>query len=647
MIHKIQNGIYHLSKSYEKERFRTNTYLLIEDDIGVLIEPGNLLDFEVIFKDIKTLIDPKQIIYIVLTHPDLDLSSSLPLFEKELDEYTLVTEWRTAEVLRFFKLENPYYLIKEHNLKLKLSAECTLQFISTPFAHYAGSFVIYDTKSQFLFSGDLFGSMSKNWSVYADDNYFEGMTLYHENYMPSSDFIKPVMKNLDKLTIKKILPQHGSIISDDLVKQSIHHLQDFTFFNSYSTVAAKKEKNLKYDYNVILAQMTKRLTALYDEKEIQDAFNETKITVSFNPIEVTSNLQDYDLWNKYFEIIYSKKGDEWLHYLESLVKRITTKYNIHKPTIYRSTLRELKQEKESVEKKSSKLKETIENIKKEERKDTVTGIYYDDILKDLLSESSKNKGGLLFIELDQTNKIRKHYDKKTNNTTLRTLSYLITNTFNDDQQVFRGEGSSFIIYFPKGNQDTLKEAARNIRNVVAESDQFIEDMTTGISIIDFKEESTDSIDELIHQGTIRRQLAHQSGYNTIVDYSTKETDIYDFQVLLVDEDEININMLTQYMKDEQINVITAKNPIEAIDILKEQKINLIISEINLSKLDGFSLKQLLNDTTDYNKLPFIMISHVKSKTILKRINDLNVDFFLQKPYYPVELIGIVKRMMRK
>ncbi|HKL47475.1 MAG TPA: MBL fold metallo-hydrolase, partial [Candidatus Izemoplasmatales bacterium] len=156
MIHKIKKDIYLLTKKMMDFYLNSYTYLIIDKDQAILIEPGSIVDFDVIYEDVKSLIHPEKIKFIIISHPDPDLTSSLPLFEKHLPNAKIVTEWHTKEILDFYGLKNDYYFLKENNYTLTLDSKREFHFISTPFAHYAGAFITYDTQSKILFSGDIF-----------------------------------------------------------------------------------------------------------------------------------------------------------------------------------------------------------------------------------------------------------------------------------------------------------------------------------------------------------------------------------------------------------------------------------------------------------------------------------------------------------
>ncbi len=96
-----------------------------------------------------------------------------------------------------------------------------LDFIHSPYLHAPGAIMTYDRQSKTLFSGDLFGGVDINWSLFADDSYFPQMDTFHQRYMPSNAILRPCMEKLAGMDIERIVPQHGSILEGEQVAAAI------------------------------------------------------------------------------------------------------------------------------------------------------------------------------------------------------------------------------------------------------------------------------------------------------------------------------------------------------------------------------------------------------------------------------------------
>lgn len=660
MIKQITKTIYLLTKVGNGMYNNTLTYLIIDDSGSILIEPGNLSDFKQIYDDLKSLIDPKTIRYVVISHPDPDLTASLPLFDKLLGTYEVITEWRTKGVLSSYDLNLSFYLTKENHNQIKLESGRELLFIPTPFAHYAGSFMTYDKLSRILFSGDIFGAIYHPSKIFADDDYIEPMSIFHENYMPSSDFLRPVMKQLLNMDIKLIAPQHGALIKNGMIEKVILYLHNLDFYNTIKPYITNTTDIEEIDFYSRLVQVVIRLRQIFSDQEILEVFENTKIQLSLKPVKIDTELKHYPLWHRFFDIIYAKKGDSWLNALETLVSRISRVYKLDQPQIYQLRLRELEEMNKSFEKKVDVLQSSMEDLSAEISNSQdqllrcpITDLYRKEMARRYIKENIAqliNKAYLINIDIDQIMGINQEFSSQTGDDTLLMLKYILSNNLESHELLFRGQGASFLLLVQSDQEKLIVQRAEFFRNLVSKSDQFVKQITISMGLIALKAEGNIHPSQLVNDWFAlvesRLQMAKKVTNGTIVYNEIDDTVFYKNNLLLVDEEQVNINLITQYMEHEGYRVYHALNPFEAVKIIERHRIDIIISEINLAKLDGFALKKNLNDQTKYANIPFIFLSHMKNESLIERANRLNVTFFLKKPFYMVELLGLVKRSIR-
>jgi len=212
----LGGGFFWVGNSLLTENLICNPYLLVEGGEGILFDPGSTLDAKDVMASVASILPLDKIRYVVLHHQDPDLAAALPYMEAAGMKFTIVTHWRTWSLLRFYGITSPVYLVDEHGYALRLSSGRTLQFIPTPYLHFPGAIATYDRQSKFLLSSDLFGAFSERWSLYADDGYREAMKRFHEHYMPSNEILRPTMDLISCLELEAILPQHGSIIKENI-----------------------------------------------------------------------------------------------------------------------------------------------------------------------------------------------------------------------------------------------------------------------------------------------------------------------------------------------------------------------------------------------------------------------------------------------
>lgn len=116
------------------------------------------------------------------------------------------------------------------------------------------------------------------------------------------------------------------------------------------------------------------------------------------------------------------------------------------------------------------------------------------------------------------------------------------------------------------------------------------------------------------------------------------------KVLVVD-DEVGIrDIIREYCLYENFEVLEAENGVEAIEKLKDENIDIIILDIMMPKMDGYSTLREIRK--NYN-IPVIMLS-ARSEEYDKLLGfELGVDDYLTKPFSPKELMARIKAITNR
>ncbi|MCX6051207.1 MAG: ATP-binding protein [Campylobacterales bacterium] len=223
---EVAQDIYWVGKYLENDSFQCHPYLILNGESCVLIDPGSMLEYDELIAKVETLTSMKNVKYIIAHHQDPDICAAIPLLEKIInrDDLQVVTHKRTAALIKHYGINSEYLYISDNSV-LQLSNGKILKFLTTPYAHAPGAFVTYDSMTKTLFSSDIFGGLNESWNFYADENYFEAVKLFHENYMPSREILNYSLNKIQALDIELILPQHGSIIQKKYISDLIDKLK--------------------------------------------------------------------------------------------------------------------------------------------------------------------------------------------------------------------------------------------------------------------------------------------------------------------------------------------------------------------------------------------------------------------------------------
>jgi len=115
-------------------------------------------------------------------------------------------------------------------------------------------------------------------------------------------------------------------------------------------------------------------------------------------------------------------------------------------------------------------------------------------------------------------------------------------------------------------------------------------------------------------------------------------------ILVVDDEILIREVIKTYLENEKMNIYEAENGIEALRVFKEEKIDLVVLDIMMPKMDGFvALKKI----RELSEVPVIMLTAMKEE--IDKLNGftLGVDDYLTKPFSPKELVARVKAVLKR
>ncbi|MBS4201834.1 response regulator transcription factor [Bacillus sp. FJAT-49732] len=117
-----------------------------------------------------------------------------------------------------------------------------------------------------------------------------------------------------------------------------------------------------------------------------------------------------------------------------------------------------------------------------------------------------------------------------------------------------------------------------------------------------------------------------------------------YNVLVVDDEQEIRDAIEIYLKNEGVKVLKAKDGIEALNLLEECQVHLIILDIMMPKLDGISTTYRIREKKN---IPIIMLSAKNEDTDKILGLQVGADDYVTKPFNPMELVARVKSQLRR
>jgi chemosensory pili system protein ChpA (sensor histidine kinase/response regulator) len=141
------------------------------------------------------------------------------------------------------------------------------------------------------------------------------------------------------------------------------------------------------------------------------------------------------------------------------------------------------------------------------------------------------------------------------------------------------------------------------------------------------------------EGQLRKDAASLAGRGeeTSVDMAVNAVPL----VLVVD-DSITVRRVTQrLLQREGYRVSLASDGLQALERLQQERPTVVLSDIEMPRMDGFDLVRNIRNDPRLMDLPVIMITSRIAEKHREHARELGVDHYLGKPYSEDELLALV------
>lgn len=123
------------------------------------------------------------------------------------------------------------------------------------------------------------------------------------------------------------------------------------------------------------------------------------------------------------------------------------------------------------------------------------------------------------------------------------------------------------------------------------------------------------------------------------------TDYSEYTILLADDSASDRKVISNVLKRLEFkNIIEAENGIEAFSFIHQQKFDLIITDLQMPKMNGLELLKTLKTSEEFGHIPIIVTSgNVDDETIKSAIS-LQANGFIKKPLIIDEVKSVIENI---
>jgi len=115
-------------------------------------------------------------------------------------------------------------------------------------------------------------------------------------------------------------------------------------------------------------------------------------------------------------------------------------------------------------------------------------------------------------------------------------------------------------------------------------------------------------------------------------------------ILIIDDEEDLLDFLERILKI-KYQIFRSENAKDAFEILKNEAIHLIISDVMMPEMDGFEFSKLIKSDVDYSHIPIILLT--AKNTIQAKVQglELGADAYIEKPFSKEHLFAQISSLL--
>lgn len=119
-----------------------------------------------------------------------------------------------------------------------------------------------------------------------------------------------------------------------------------------------------------------------------------------------------------------------------------------------------------------------------------------------------------------------------------------------------------------------------------------------------------------------------------------------YNILIVDDSSLTrvaIKRIIGMVDIDATDILEACNGVEALDILSENDVDLVLADLNMPEMGGVELIQKMKESDDLANIPVVVVSTESSTTRVKELVEDGIKDFLHKPFTPEEFRTILAK----
>lgn len=116
------------------------------------------------------------------------------------------------------------------------------------------------------------------------------------------------------------------------------------------------------------------------------------------------------------------------------------------------------------------------------------------------------------------------------------------------------------------------------------------------------------------------------------------------RILAVDDTRALLGLLVDCLEKGGHEVVTAKDGREALDKLREHRPDLVITDLNMPRMNGLEFIEAARREPEGRSLPMLLLTTETAQELKERARAVKATGWINKPFDPDQILGLVARL---
>lgn len=252
---------------------------------------------------------------------------------------------------------------------------------------------------------------------------------------------------------------------------------------------------------------------------------------------------------------------------------------------------------------------------------------------------------LAMIDIDRFGVFNRRHSHYTGDRMLKEVADLIRSNIRKIDVAARYSSATFVVLFINAGTASAVKVSERIRAAVQQLGDG--SLTVSIGLAEYSPDDRDS-ESLIRKAQDALQSAKLKGKDQVF-YYEKQVNFVDQsrpRVLIVDDSELNLKMLTAMLAPQNYEVLQAFSGVEALSISAKMELDLVLLDVMMPKMDGFEVCRRLKNSELTRMTPVILVTALDDTASRIKGIESGADDFITRPPNRTVLVARAKSMIK-